>query len=334
MKTKTLRPIIYQDKWHIALYREIYKTIFLSVFKPLMQEIDDIELMVNEKDTVLEEALKKGLIEYNGNQFTGDFSARISKELKDLGGKFIDGAWIVHPTKLPLKLKKAIALNKAKSEALQQRLTKQLDNMVGKTSVLVKNMTIQSMGVSTMDRVSKEFKRTIRKNVAVQPKLDEVGLEKISKDYLTTIDLPIRKKLLREFEEGATKSIENFEQDIVEKLRSKLQSIILDGRSRDTVKKTIMAELNISKTRAKFIARQETALLTTKFKKSQYQQYGINQYKWVTVGDHKVRERHNELDGEIIDWDRPPVVDEKTGRTAHAGEDFNCRCQAFPIVSW
>ena len=334
MKTKTLRPIIYQDRWHMALYREIYKTIFLSVFKPLMQELDEVELMANEKDSILEQALKKGLIEYNGNQFTGDFSASISREIKALGGKFIDGAWTIHPTKLPLKLKRAIAINKVKSELLQQRLTKQLDNMVGKTSVLVKNMTIQSMGVSTMDRVSKEFKRTIRKNVAVQPQLDEIGLEKISKDYLTTIDLPIRKKLLREFEEGATKAIENFEQDIVEKLRSKLQTIILDGRSRDTVKKTIMAELNISKTRAKFIARQETALLTTKFKKSQYQQYGVNQYKWVTVGDHKVRERHNELDGEIIDWDRPPVVDEKTGRTAHAGEDWNCRCIAQPIVSW
>jgi SPP1 gp7 family putative phage head morphogenesis protein len=74
--------------------------------------------------------------------------------------------------------------------------------------------------------------------------------------------------------------------------------------------------------------------LVTTFKKSQYQQYGIDKYKWKTVGDHKVRESHVELDGDEIDWDSPPIVDPKTGRTAHAGMDFNCRCQSLPLVEW
>lgn len=334
MKKKILRPIIYQDKWHMPLYREIYKTIYLSVFEPLLKETEEVEAMTNDKDSILERYLKSGLIEYRDGKFSGQLSASISKEIKGLGGKFIDKAWHLHPSKLPFKMRQVISASERKMIALQERLTKKLDAMIGKPSSLVKNMTIQSMGVATMDRVSQEFKSTILKNVAVQPKIDEEGLAKISRDYLTTIDLPIRKKLMREFEEDAIKVVENFEQDIVEKLREKLNVMILDGRSRDAVKKEIMSQLKISKTRAKFIARQETALLTTKFKKSQYQQYGVNTYKWVTVGDHKVRERHVELNGEVISWDQPPIVDEKSGRRAHAGEDFNCRCQAAPIVSW
>lgn len=318
----------------MPFYREILKAIYLAVFEPMLKDTEEVELMVNEKDTILIQYLKKGLIGYQDGVFTGQLSASISKEIKGLGGKLIDKKWYLHPSKMPLKMKQAIKENQRKSLELQQRLTKRLDAMVGKTSSFVKNMTIKSMGVATMDRVSKEFKSTILKNVAVQPKLDEEGLEKISKDYLTTIDLPIRKKLLREFEDEAIKVVENFEQDVIERLREKINVMILEGRSRESVKKAIIGELKISQTRAKFIARQETALLTTKFKKSQYQQYGVNTYKWVTVGDHKVRERHNELNGEIISWDQPPVVDEKTGRRAHAGEDFNCRCQAFPIVSW
>lgn len=334
MKKKILRPIIYQDKWHEPLYREIYKAIYLSVFEPLLYEVQEVEAMTNDKDTILERYLKSGLIEYRDGKFSGQLSASISKEIKGLGGKFVEKAWHLHPSKLPFKMRQLISVNERKMIALQERLTKNFDAMTGKTSSFVKNMTIQSMGVATMDRVSQEFKSTILKNVAVQPKLDEEGLAKISRDYLTTIDLPIRKKLLREFEDEAIKVVENFEQDVVEKLREKLNVMILDGRSRDAIKKEIMGQLKISKTRAKFIARQETSLLTTKFKKSQYQQYGVNTYKWVTVGDHKVRERHVELNGEVFDWDHPPIVDEKSGRRDHPGSDYNCRCQAFPIVSW
>jgi SPP1 gp7 family putative phage head morphogenesis protein len=332
MPKKILQPIIYRDKWHEELSTYLLYIIYNAVFEPLLKITED--RLDNAKDTILERYLKDGKIQYKEGKFSGQLSASISKEIKSLGGKFDHGKWSLPEHKMPFVLKRAIDYNVKSMKALSESLTKKLDAMVGKKSSFVKNMTIQSMGATNLDRVSKEFKRIIRKNLGISPQLSAEGHEQISKDYLTTIDLPIRKKLLHEFEDQTKVVLENFEQEVVEKLRDDISDMILAGQSRVDLRNAIKKRLNISDTRCKFIARQETALLTTNFKKSQYQQYGIDQYKWVTVGDHKVRESHVELDGVTIDWDNPPVVDPKTGRTAHAGMDFNCRCQASPIVEW
>lgn len=332
MPKKILQPIIYKDTWHDELARYLLKIMFKAIFEPLLDITE--ERIDNAKDTLLERYLKDGKIQYKDGKFSGQLSASISKEIKSMGGKFEHGKWSLPEHRMPFVLKRAVEYNVKSMKYLSESLTKKLDTMVGKTSSFIKNMSIQSMGVTNLDRVSKEFKQIIRKNLGVAPQLSVEGLEQISKDYTTTIELPIRKKLLHEFEDRAKAVLEDFEQDVVVKLREDIGDMILAGQSRVDLRNAIKKRLNISNSRCKFIARQETALLTTNFKKSQYQQYGIDQYKWKTVGDHKVRESHVELDGEIIDWNQPPVVDPKTGRTAHAGMDFNCRCQAMPIVEW
>jgi SPP1 gp7 family putative phage head morphogenesis protein len=50
---------------------------------------------------------------------------------------------------------------------------------------------------------------------------------------------------------------------------------------------------------------------------------GIDQYRWVTQGDERVRSEHAELDGAVFDWDDQPSE-------GHPGADFNCRCHARP----
>jgi SPP1 gp7 family putative phage head morphogenesis protein len=332
MPKKILQPIIYKDTWHAELAKYLLRIMYNAVFEPLLAVTD--ERLDNAKDTILERYLKDGKIQYKDGKFSGQISASISKEIKGLGGKFERGNWHLPEHRMPFVLNRAVDYNVKSMQALGESLTKKLDIMVGKTSSFVKNMSIQSMGVKNMDQLSKEFKAIIRKNLGVAPQLSVEGLEQISKDYLTTIELPIRKKLSHEFEDRTKIVMEDFEQDVVERLRADISDMILSGSSRVDLRNAIQKRLKISDSRCKFIARQETALLVTTFKKSQYQQYGIDKYKWKTVGDHKVRESHAELDGDEIDWDSPPIVDPKTGRTAHAGCDWNCRCQAIPIVEW
>jgi len=125
-------------------------------------------------------------------------------------------------------------------------------------------------------------------------------------------------------------------------MRHELKNQILGGRPRQEIRDYIEKSLEISKTRAKFIARQETALLTVEFKKIQYLDADIKKYKWITVGDHIVRGRdpkdsgnHVVLNGNIYSWDNPPDAKYfSTGTQCHPGEDYNCRCQAKPIVEW
>lgn len=336
MPKKKLEPIIYNDAWHKKLAEYLFNNIQFLVFDPLI-EASNIR-MDNSKITILEKALKEGVITYSEGSFKGKFWAQISKEIKSLGAVFKRGEWLLHDSKLPFIARSAIEKNRADIKILTININEKLDKITQNIPSFITGMTKDTMGLrgiadDNLNHLSRKLKATVKKAVGIQPKLDPEGLKKISRDYLTTIDLPIRKTLERDYETGVRISFENFAQDIVEKLRIDLNKMIIDGAPRKEVQKFIGSKLKLSKDRSIFIARQETALLTTKFKKSQYEQYGMYQYEWQTMGDHKVRSRHAELDGQTIDWSNPPIVDKKTGRTAHAGEDFRCFVGETPISS-
>ena len=51
---------------------------------------------------------------------------------------------------------------------------------------------------------------------------------------------------------------------------------------------------------------------------------GFQYYVWTTRKDNKVRPDHARLEGRICSWNDPPVVDLRSGRRRHPGEDYNC----------
>lgn len=82
----------------------------------------------------------------------------------------------------------------------------------------------------------------------------------------------------------------------------------------------------VTKTRAKIIARDQTSKMNGAFNQARQQSLGIERYEWQTSGDERVRDSHAEHDGKIFQWDDPPA------ETGHPGEDILCRCTAIPIV--
>lgn len=84
--------------------------------------------------------------------------------------------------------------------------------------------------------------------------------------------------------------------------------------------------------RAELIARDQVGKLNGELTQLRHQAVGVTEYEWSTSRDERVRTRHAELEGTSHSWDEPPVVDEKTGRKAHPGQDFQCRCTAIPKV--
>jgi SPP1 gp7 family putative phage head morphogenesis protein len=72
-----------------------------------------------------------------------------------------------------------------------------------------------------------------------------------------------------------------------------------------------------------------------KFNRIAQSDAGVKSYTWHSLHDDRVRAAHEHLDGVEFDWDDPPLgADESSsGEDCHAGEDFNCRCTADPVVS-
>lgn len=95
----------------------------------------------------------------------------------------------------------------------------------------------------------------------------------------------------------------------------------------------------ITTRRASFIARDQTAKITSQLNQSRQHDAGINSYTWSTSEDQRVvgtpgglypkgsaaHRNHYKRDGKVYYWNNPPS-------DGHPGEAINCRCVAIPRI--
>lgn len=90
----------------------------------------------------------------------------------------------------------------------------------------------------------------------------------------------------------------------------------------------------VATSRARLIARTETARATASINQSRAMAVGSGQYRWHNSGDAAVRHSHKfykgkRLQGMVFSWDAPPTLDD--GMKGHPGTFPNCRCFAEPV---
>ena len=63
---------------------------------------------------------------------------------------------------------------------------------------------------------------------------------------------------------------------------------------------------------------------------------GMNKFKWVhTGGGQRPREFHRDvLNGQIFDFNDPPIIDENTGERGIPGSLIHCRCTFVPVIEF
>lgn len=119
---------------------------------------------------------------------------------------------------------------------------------------------------------------------------------------------------------------------------------VAQGKNINQVKSEISKVVpNFSKNKSELIARTETAKLNSSIKAAQYQESGIEYYKWISGHDGHVRDSHLAMNSKICALNNADVYYEETPeglikhqRTAsmvhlHPGFDFQCRCT---MVMW
>ena len=125
-------------------------------------------------------------------------------------------------------------------------------------------------------------------------------------------------------------------QDIPRKTMNQIRDATIEtlqsGRSVSDMTKDIydiMSErTDVTDSRARLIARDQVAKLNGNLTQERQKDIGVEGYIWRTVGDERVRETHEEVDGKFFSWDNPP--DDTDGN--HPGEDYQCRCWAEPVL--
>jgi len=91
----------------------------------------------------------------------------------------------------------------------------------------------------------------------------------------------------------------------------------------------------VSAKRAEFIAVDQTRKITTAMNRERAVKAGIRKFEWIhSAGGAEPRKLHLRLNGQIFDYDNPPVIDERTGERGFPGQLINCRCTMRPIVDF
>lgn len=310
-----LKPVKLKKSYYAGIEATINRLFFEMCFAPALAAFKQNKVQISIKNAVdpIAEAILSGKIFANGKKFTGQFTAAISKQFCSLGATFnrIDKSWNL--AKLPVNISMAIADADLRLEQIKQQI------LINLNEVQISSDTMKS-------RIIPEYQRTIHeinddiiasvKSITIPPELTYQMQHNIAKIWGENLEL----------------YIQNWTTQNILKLRQEVMTNTYHGLRAEGLIKNIQQDYGVSKRKAKFLARQETSLLMSQIRQERFADSGVTAYKWSGSFDERERPDHRVLEGKIFTWDNPPITDRSTGKRAHPGQDFNCRCIAIPVV--
>lgn len=325
-----LKSIINKTRYSNVLSRIIYGFLLINLIKPIMNIVKPIGELHNEKYTAVIEALRNGRIQYVNGKFYGKFNAKISKELLAMGAKFDKRTKTYNLARVNFtpEITGAVAESALIAMAIRQQITQFLDNFNIETIMPEFNKLLSIPMDEILEDLNEQANWSIRQGYKRKAEQEKTGLIAEIKEAMTVtpnMSEASQEQLKEELIHNLDLSVKNLTDRQVIKLREMVQKNTFYGNNKNiSLVDQIQKAFNMTRSRANFIARNETELLTAKLTEIRFRENGITKYKWVTANDERVRDSHKKLNGTIQEWSNPPIVDEKTGRRANAGEDYNC----------
>lgn len=185
---------------------------------------------------------------------------------------------------------------------------------------------VAKVATGTRNTAYREWKLCVKKTV---------GLDLIdnyyNKDFYSSIMEP--------WIDNSVSMIQSIPQEELGKMRDIISDGFRNDKSIAEITAQIRQEYKVSYGKAQFLARDQIGTLNAELTRRQHEDAGVSKYKWVSVGDSRVRDCHRFLNGHTFRWDSPPAmwVRQKggavvlTGRHCHPGQDYGCRCHAAPV---
>lgn len=112
-------------------------------------------------------------------------------------------------------------------------------------------------------------------------------------------------------------------------------SVQTGGQGAADIMREIQHIGGLSRKRAHLIATDQTRKITTAMNVERSRSMGLTQFRWIHSGrPAEPRELHLEYNGQIFDYDDPPIIDRRTGERGYPGQLILCSCVAQPIVDF
>lgn len=308
---KLLKILHFKNEYYEALEKginSIFKQLYLGIIDIIQKDIDQ-QIKLNAKNDLLY-AILNGKLQYIGGHLEGQLNANLTKEIKKIGGVWDKKtkSFAIKDFNLPYDMRIAIGTSEVRRKELNNKIMRYLEKYD------IEIPELEHYFFKTINNIEVDFKDGL-KSITVPPEMNYEVLSKIAKDYAENMKLYIK----------------NWNETSIKRLRDKIIDNTFNGYRSSKLITMIQHDYDVSKTKAKFLAEQETRLVLANYSKARYKDIGVDEYIWRARHDNKTRPEHRLLDGKICSFSNPPIVDLKTGRRANPAEDYNCRCVAQGI---
>ena len=133
--------------------------------------------------------------------------------------------------------------------------------------------------------------------------------------------------------------------DFIHDIGAEVFENMKDGGRHENLIDIIKERGNVTRNRARLIARDQTSKLNADLTEARNVALGLDLYEWGGTGDERERDSHSALNGMLCKYSDPTVYSDDGGKTwkkrstigafiGKPGEDYQCRCLALPYVSW
>lgn len=214
-------------------------------------------------------------------------------------------------------------------------LSKQMNKILDKLESLDINGIARMMASGFIGRVSRNNEESMKANinrtvgVDLQGSIQAEGLQQ-------ALDVKISENI------ALIKSVKD---EYKEKVGTLLRTNVMNGDRPSTLVTQIKDIGKVSESRAKFIARDQTAKANADITQLRAEALGSKTYVWSASMDERTRKSHAIMDGKMCKFDDDTVYSDDEGKTwkkrkAIGGEQhkpgkiYNCRCVMLPVVSW
>lgn len=307
-----LKPIKINPSLEKDTEKKIIEFLEQEVFLPVIKAMEESKQFFN-SSSAIESALRSGKIQFSDGIFKGDFNAKLTKEFMSLGLNYdsrIKG-YRKELNNLPVNLQVAIAQTKSSYEKMASSMISAIDNLKPDYD---KISFISDYNFALAD-IDKSFTKTVSEVIGVQVEVTPAQRQLIATRYSENMELYIK----------------DFVKEQIPILRESVEQAVFSGIRAKSLQDSIIERYGVSESKAKFLAKQEISLLTSKYKQAKYEEAGVRKYKW-SISNVRTRPDHKALNGKVYSFDDPPITNRDKGTKNNPGEDFGCNCVAIPIV--
>lgn len=120
--------------------------------------------------------------------------------------------------------------------------------------------------------------------------------------------------------------ITKMEQDLKDNIAGTVQRGFRGGARHEKIAEDVMGAVDVSKSRARLIARDQVSKLNGQLTQNRQTGLGISEYIWRGAADARERPTHIANNDKKFKWSEAP------DNTGHPGNDIQCRCYAEPVM--